>query len=127
MHPEIIPEGDEFFRHPFFISPLTYYYRLSFCRQRNSITYSSPHEVLLNLRFFEGGDTTTYVNRENNQEVFRISIDRFKAMLLELIYSVSQEEVEQLYLRLLLANRNKERNIDRARLPHYDIQVKKNY
>ena len=54
MKSEIIPEGDAF-HHPLFISPLTYYYRISFRRNGKSkiITYSSPHEIVLNLSFFQ--------------------------------------------------------------------------
>ena len=107
MHSEIIPEGD--FCHPLFVSPLPFLFRIAFrdTRRSNIITYTTPHEVILNLYAFRNKDTVTYINRTDNEELFCITIDRFKFMLLESISSVSQDELEILYLRLLLTNRYK--------------------
>lgn len=96
MRSEIIPEGDEF-RHPLFVSPLPFLYRIVY-RDRQSgdstLTYGTPHEIILNLHCFRDDDKITYINRDNNQEIFTITVDRFKVMLAESIYNVSHDELE---------------------------------
>src|SRR5687768_9075077 len=122
MRSEIIPEGDEF-RHPLFVSPLPFLYRMVYRdvrRSNNTITYGTPHEIILNLHCFQDNDMITYINRDNNQEVFTITVDRFKVMLAESIYNVSHDELELLYMRLLLTNGYSKAIADRGRFRHLD-------
>src|SRR5690606_35258933 len=106
MRSEIIPEGDEF-RHPPFVNPLPFLYRAYRGSRRgtNVMTYTTPHEIILNLNCFRDNDKIIYINRDSNQEVFTITVNRFKVMLAESIYNVSHDELELLYMRLLLTNR----------------------
>jgi len=127
MRSEIIPEGDEF-RHPLFVSPLPFLYRMVYrgARQSNNIiTYSTPHEIILNLHCFKDDDQITYINRENDQEVFTITVDRFKVMLAESIYNVSHDDLELLYMRLLLTNRYSKTIADKGLFRQHDSVLRK--
>jgi len=126
MRSEIIPEGDES-RHPFFVNKLPFVYRMIFRdtrRSSNAITYTTPHEIILNLFAFQDDDRITYVNRESGKDVFTITVNRFKVMLAESIYNVSHDDLELLYMRLLLTNRFSKTIIDRGRFRHLDGMLK---
>lgn len=127
MRSEIIPEGDEF-RHPLFVSPLPFLYKIVYRGVRksdNTITYGTPHEIILNLHCFRGDDKITYINRDNNQEVFTITVDRFKVMLAESVYNVSHDDLELLYMRLLLTNRYSKTIADKGRFRQLDTVLRK--
>lgn len=127
MRSEIIPEGDEF-RHPLFVSPLPFLYRIAYRgtrRSSNIITYSTPHEIILNLHCFRDDDKITYINRDNNQEIFTITVDRFKIMMAESIYNVSHDDLELLYMRLLLTNRYSKKIADKGRFRQLDSVLRK--
>jgi hypothetical protein len=127
MRSEIIPEGDEF-RHPLFVSPLPFLYRIVYRdrrRENNILTYGTPHEIILNLHCFRDDDKITYINRDNNQEIFTITVDRFKVMLAESIYNVSHDELELLYMRLLLTNRYSKSIADRGRFRQMDTVLRR--
>jgi hypothetical protein len=122
MKQEIIHEGDEF-RHPLFVSPLPFLYRIVYRntgKSNNIITYGTPHEIILNLHCFRDDDEVTYINRENNQEIFTITVGKFKVMLAESIYNVSHDDLELLYMRLLLTNRYSKKIADRGRFRQLD-------
>jgi hypothetical protein len=127
MRSEIIPEGDEF-RHPLFVSPLPFLYRIVYQgtrRTSKTITYGTPHEIILNLHCFRDEDKITYINRDNNQEVFTITVDRFKVMLAESIYNVSHDELELLYMRLLLTNRYSKTIADKGLFRQHDTVLRR--
>lgn len=122
MRSEIIPGGDEF-RHPLFVSPLPFLYRMVYQgtrRRNNIITYGTPHEIILNLHCFRNDDKITYINREDNQEILTITVDRFKVMLAESIYNVSHDDLELLYMRILLTNRYSKSIADKGRFRQMD-------
>lgn len=121
MRSEINPEANEF-RSPLFVSPLPFLYRMVFRdnrRSKNEITYATPHEIIINLHAFGNDDKITYINRENNQEVFTITVDRFKVMLAESLYNVSHDDLELLYLRLLLTNHYSKSIVDKGLFRSY--------
>lgn len=127
MRSEIIPEGDEF-RHPLFVSPLPFLYKIVYRDRRrmdNILTYGTPHEIILNLHCFQDDDKIIYINRENSQEIFTITVDRFKVMLAESIYNVSHDELELLYMRLLLTNRYSKSIADRGRFRQLDTVLRR--
>ncbi len=127
MRSEIIPEGDEF-RHPLFVNPLPFLYRIEYWGTRKTnriITYGTPHEIILNLNCFRDEDKITYINRDNNQEMFTITVDRFKIMLAESIYNVSHDELELLYMRLLLTNRYSKSIADKGLFRQLDTILRK--
>ncbi len=127
MRSEIIAEGDEF-RHPLFVSPLPFLYRIVYRdtrRSNNIITYGTPHEIILNLHCFRDDDKITYINRENNQEIFTITVDRFKVMMAESIYNVSHDDLELLYMRLLLTNRYSKKIADKGRFRQLDSVLRR--
>lgn len=127
MRSEIIPEGDEF-RHPLFVNPLPFLYRMIYRGGRkgsNVITYSTPHEIILNLHCFRDDDKITYINRDNNQEVFTVTVDRFKVMLAESIYSVTHDDLELLYMRLILTNRYSKSIADKGRFKQMDTTLRR--
>lgn len=127
MRSKITPEGDEF-RHPFFVSPLPFLYRMVFrndSNKSNVITYGTPHEIILNLHCFRDDDGITYINRHNNQEIFTITVDRFKFMLAESIYSSGHDDLELLYMRLLLTNRYSKKIIDKGQFRQHDSVLRK--
>jgi len=126
MRSEIIPKVDES-RHPFFVRSLPFTYRVTFRdgrRQSNVITYSTPHEIILNLYAFRDNDRITYINREQGKDVFTITVDRFKVMISESIYSVNYNDLELLYMRLLITNRYSKAIIDRGRFRQLDGMLK---
>ncbi|MBL7839389.1 MAG: hypothetical protein JNJ75_04550 [Cyclobacteriaceae bacterium] len=127
MRSEIIPEGDEF-RHPLFVSPLPFLYRMIYRdtrRSNNVITYTTPHEIILNLHCFRDDDKITYINRDNNQEVFTITVDRFKVMLAESLYNVSHDDLELLYMRLILTNRYSKSIADKGQFRQMDTVLRR--
>jgi hypothetical protein len=117
-------QGDE--SHPFFISKrLSFKYLVSYAYANKSeqIEYRSPLEVILNLRSFRGTDTITYVNMENGRNAFTMTVDRFKVMMAQLVVSSSVDEIESLYLRLLLTNHYSPSIPDRGYLKGHDRQL----
>jgi len=126
MRSEIIPQGGES-RHPFFIRSLPFTYRITFRngrRDSNVITYNTPHEIILNLYAFRDDDRITYINRENGRDVFTITVNRFKVMVSESIYSVNHDDLELLYMRLLFTNRYSKAIIDRGRFRQLDHMLR---
>lgn len=121
MNSDQIPEDG--ITHPLFISPIPYLYQVSYRTSRNAdhiITYSSPHEILLNLYCFKNEDRITYLDRDTRDQIFTITIDRFKYLIAESIYQVDQEKLELLYMRLLLTNRYSKTIPDRGRFRQLD-------
>ena len=105
MNSDQLPEDG--ITHPLFISPIPYLYRVTYRTSRKAdheIIYTSPHEIILNLYCFKNEDRITYLDRSSREEIFTISVDRFKYLIAESIYQVDQEKLELLYLRLLLTN-----------------------
>lgn len=122
MRSEITPEANEF-RSPLFVSPLPFLYRMVFRdtrRRKNEITYTTPHEIILNLHAYANEDQIVYINRQNNQEVFTITVDRFKVMLAETFYNVSYHDLELLLMRLSLTNRYSKSIIDKGHFRYLD-------
>lgn len=121
MNSNQIPEDG--ITHPLFISPIPYLYQVSYRTSRKSdhiITYTSPHEIILNLYCFKNDDRITYLDRDTKDHIFTISIDRFKYLIAESIYQVDQEKLELLYLRILLTNRYAKTIPDRGRFRQFD-------
>jgi hypothetical protein len=121
MNSDQLPEDG--ITHPLFISPMPYLYRLTYRTSRKAdheITYTSPHEIILNLYCFKSEDRITYLDRSSKQEIFNISVDRFKYLIAESIYQVDQEKLELLYMRLLLTNRYSKTIPDRGRFRQLD-------
>jgi hypothetical protein len=127
MRSEINPEANEW-RSPLFVSPLPFIYRIAYRSNRRSskiITYGTLHEIILNLHCFRLDDKITYINRGNNQEIFTITVDRFKVMLAESIYNVSHDDLELLYMRLLLTNRYSKSMADKGLFRQLDSVLRK--
>ncbi len=127
MRSEFIPEANEF-RSPFFVNPLPFLYRMTYRnakKRQGEITYNSPHEVILNLHVFANDDTVTYINKETGSPVFTITIDRFKVMIADSTVNATQDDLEQLYLRLILTNCHSKAVVDKGRLRHYDSVFRK--
>lgn len=113
--------------HPFFVNNLSFYYRVALHegRSANTLIYNTPHEIILNLYIFDNQDRISYITRSNNHEAFTITVDRFKVMLAESIYGVTQQELELLYMRLILTNQYSKTIIDRGRFKQYDSYLNK--
>lgn len=121
MNSDQIPEDG--ITHPLFISPIPYLYQVSYRTSRKVdqvIIYTSPHEIILNLYCFKNKDRITYLDRDSKEEIFTITIDRFKYLISESIYQVDQDKLELLYLRLLLTNRYAKTIPDRGRFRQID-------
>lgn len=121
MNSDQIPEDG--ITHPLFISPIPYLYQVSYRTSRkvdNIITYTSPHEIILNLFCFKNEDRITYLDRDTRDQIFTTTIDRFKYLIAESLYQVDQEKLELLYMRLLLTNRYSKTIPDRGRFRQLD-------
>ena len=121
MNSDQLPEDG--ITHPLFISPIPYLYRVTYRTSRKSdheITYTSPHEIILNLYCFKNEDRITYLDRSSKEEMFTTTVDRFKYLIAESVYQVGQEKLELLYLRLLLTNHYSKSIPDRGRWRQYD-------
>lgn len=121
MNSDQIPEDG--ITHPLFISPIPYLYQVSYRTSPKAdqiITYTSPHEIILNLYCFKNKDRITYLDRNSKEEIFTITIDRFKYLISESIYQADQDKLELLYLRLLLTNRYAKTIPDRGRFRQLD-------
>lgn len=121
MNSDLIPEDG--ITHPLFISPIPYLYQVSYRTSRKTdqiITYTSPHEIILNLYCFKNKDRITYLDRNSKEEIFTITIDRFKYLISESIYQADQDKLELLYLRLLVTNRYAKTIPDRGRFRGLD-------
>lgn len=126
MSSELLPEDG--FHHPLFISPVPYLYQITYRTSRKVdqvIQYSSPHEVILNLYCFRDGDKIMYRDKITKEELFSISVDRFKVMIAESLLSATHDKLELLYMRLLLTNRYSKSIPDRGRFRQYDYTLKK--
>jgi hypothetical protein len=114
------------FNHPLFISPVPYLYSVTYrTSKRNNqvIAYTSPHEIILNLYCFKDSDKISYADKETGEDLFTISVARFKYMLSESVYHADQNCLETLYMRLLLVNRYSRTIADRGRFRqfHYTL------
>jgi hypothetical protein len=121
MNSDQLPEDG--ITHPLFISPIPYIYRVTYRTSRkadHAITYTSPHEIILNLHCFKNRDRITYLDRSTNEEIFTISVDRFKYRIAETIYQATNEELDTVYLRLILTNNYSKLIPDRGRFRGYD-------
>jgi len=121
MNSDQLPEDG--ITHPLFISPIPYLYRVNYRtspKADHEITYTSPHEIILNLYCFKNEDRITYLDRSSKEEIFAITVDRFKYLIAESIYQVEQEKLELLYMRLLLTNRYSKTIPDRGRFRQLD-------
>jgi hypothetical protein len=106
---------------------LPFKYRVSYTYQSRSelIEYTSPYEVVLNLRGFRDSDTVTYVNVEDGKDAFTLTVDRFKFMVAQLVVNSSADEIEALYVRLLLTNHYSPSIPDRGYLKGLDRHLRK--
>lgn len=123
----IYPQEDGF-THPLFISPAPYQYQISYSASKVAnriIVYTSPHEIILNLHCFQDKDRITYRYKATQEELFTITVERFKFMLAESIYDADQDRLELLYLRLLLTNHYSKCIPDRGRFRQYDYALRK--
>lgn len=115
-------------RHPFFIpKTLAFRYRVSYSFQSkmNQIEYRSPLEVILNLRSFQNTDTITYINMDNGKDAFTMTIDRFKLNVAQSVINSSTDDIESLYLRLILTNHYSPSIPDRGYFKEHDRQLRK--
>ncbi len=105
-----------------------FFYRVSY-KTRNSIIrsilYNSPHELILNLSSFGGNDSITYVLREDESDHVSITVDQFKITIANTLYTTTIEQIETLYLRLLLVNHHSRYIPDRGRFRqlHYTLSA----
>jgi hypothetical protein len=112
--------------HPFFIpKTLAFRYRVSHSFQLKShqIEYRSPFEVIFNLRNFQNTDTITYINMDNGKDAFTMSIDRFKLTVAQTVINGSTNDIESLYLRLILTNHYSPSIPDRGYFKEHDRQL----
>jgi len=121
MRTEIVLDGDEF-RHHLFVSSLPFTYRVTIGRTRRNkiITYSNPYEILLNLYAFRNDHVITCINTDNNYETFTITIETLKHLLTKTISNVGHDELELIYMKLLLTNRYSRAIIDKGHFRQYD-------
>jgi hypothetical protein len=115
-------------RHPFFISNAPVFrYRVSYTYQSRvrQIEYRSPLEVVLNLRSFEDSDSITYINMDTGKDAFTLTVDRFKFMVAQLVVNSSPDEIEALYVRLLLTNHYSPSIPDRGHLKQIDGHLRR--
>lgn len=121
MNADQIPEDG--ITHPLFISPTPYLYQITYRTTRKVdqvLHYNSPHEIILNLYCFKNEDRITYLDRDTHQEVFTITVGKFKYRIAESITQASPQQLELLYMRLLLTNRYSKTIPDRGRFRHLD-------
>lgn len=122
MHSEFKPEANDP-RSLFFVKESSYSYKVTYKninKRKCSIVYATPHEVILNLYIFSNDDTVTYVSNEKCEEAFTITIERFKLNMTETVLDSTQDNLESLYLRLILTNWHSKAIVDRGRLRHFD-------
>jgi hypothetical protein len=113
---------------PFFIPkalPFTYRVFYTYKARTEQIEYRSPHEVILNLRLFQNSDTIVYVNADTDVDVFSMTVDRFKMTVAEKILELSDDEIEALYIRLLLVNHHSNSISDKGHLKEIDRRLRK--
>lgn len=126
MCSELLPEDG--FHHPLFISPIPYLYQITYRTHRKLnqvITYTSPHEIIINLYCFRDEDTITYSDKTTNEKLFTITVNRFKVLITNSLLGASPENIELLYMRLLLTNGYSKSIPDRGRLRQFDYTLKK--
>lgn len=124
----IPPDGGGNNATPFFMpKALPFYYRVSYIYQfrTEQIEYRSPHEVILNIQLFQDGDTITYINADDGQDVFTMTIYRFKVMVANTMIESSTEKLEALYIRLLLTNHYSNAIVDKGHFKEIDRRLRK--
>jgi hypothetical protein len=104
---------------------LSFRYRVSYTHRSRieQIEYQSPHEVILNLRNLKDNDTITYINVDNGGDAFTITVDRFKVMVAQTVFNSSADEIEALYVRLLLTNHYSNSITDKGQLKEIDHRL----
>lgn len=110
----------------FSFSTSLYYYRVAYRINsgQRTVRYNSIHELILNLSIFKGDNTVTYVVKDDDQDFITIPISKLRYTLAESLYTVTNDQLEYLYFRLLLTN--KYGSIpDRGRFMHYDFSLRK--
>lgn len=121
MNSDQIPEDG--ITHPLFISPTPYQYQITYRTTRKAdqvLNYNSPHEIILCLYCFKDDDRIIYFDRDTQQEVFTITVGKFKYRIAESITQASPQQLELLYMRLLLTNRYSKTIPDRGRFGQLD-------
>jgi hypothetical protein len=101
-------------------------YRVSYTHQSKTehIEYRSPHEVILNLRLFKDDDSITYINIDGH-DVFTMTIYRFKVMVASTMIESSTEQLEALYMRLLITNHHSSAIADKGFFKELDRRLRK--
>jgi len=105
-----------------------FFYRVSYKSKDNvirSLQYTSVHELILNLYCFQNDDAITYVSREDNSDYITITVDQFKITVAESLYTTTHDNLELLYLRLLLTNHHSSSITDRGRYRQFDFTLRK--
>lgn len=109
---------------PFFVKPPPYYYRVTYNDSKDkysTILYYSVPELMLNLRLFRSDDTVTYLTTDDLKDFIKVTVDQFKFTISRSTYAATLDELEQLYLRLLLTNYNSKAISDRGYLRKLDM------
>lgn len=108
-------------------TPSQYYYRVAYWVRDviHTLIYNSVHEVILNLPSFKDKDTITYISREDGKDFINITIDKFKISISESICSASHNNLEGLYLRLLITNRYSKNISDVGRFRQFNYSLNK--
>lgn len=105
-----------------------FFYRVSYKSRDNvirTLQYTSVHELILNVYCFKEDDTITYVSREDDSDYMTITVDQFKISIAESLYTTTHDNLELLYLRLLLTNHHSQSITDRGRYRQFDFTLRK--
>lgn len=113
MLDETIPE-DQDFRYPLFNSPLIYTYQVRTAASQNAQTFSAPHEILINMKYFTDDDTVVFQTPNNRADLYIISIKTFRELAISGVVRATDDELEILWMRLLLTNWYSKRIIDKG-------------
>jgi hypothetical protein len=123
----ITPDGGGGDATPFFLpKALPYSYRVTSTHQSKTeqIEYRSSHEVILNLRLFKDDDTITYINIDGH-DAFTMTVYRFKVMVASTVIDSSTEQLESLYIRLLITNHHSSAIPDKGFFKELDRRLRK--
>jgi len=108
--------------------PGAFYYRVSYKTRDNvirTILYTSVHELILNLSYFDSNAEVVYVLKEDDSDFMTITVDQFKITIAKSLYTTTHDNLEILYLRLLLTNHHSPSITDRGRYRQFDFTLRK--
>lgn len=127
MISDSIPTGGRESDPLFAVGKSAFWYRVNYKVGANEqiMQYNSIHELILSMSSFKDTDKVTYVSREDDLEFIAIPISEVKLTISKSLYCASQEDLELLYLRLLLTNKYSPRISDKGRYLQLDFTLRR--